>query len=93
MRVNRDADGMGTHGPPAAALDVAAPLQRRIRHNGATVLLTLKIWLYRALPFFDRFADEAPACCGTCAPCVTATASGIGGTLIATIRRGDLRRA
>jgi hypothetical protein len=40
------------------------------------MLLRLRFWLYRALPFLERWSEYAPACCGTCPSCLGATATG-----------------
>jgi hypothetical protein len=50
----------------------------------------LRAWYYRALVYVDQFKDEAPACCGTCRACTTATAGAVTGLLISSIRRKDL---
>jgi hypothetical protein len=52
------------------------------------VLLQLRLWLYRAVPFLDRFAEAAPACCGTCPACVGAAATGATMTWLGAKRRG-----
>jgi len=40
------------------------------------MLLRLRLWFYRALPFLERWSEYAPACCGTCPTCLGATATG-----------------
>jgi hypothetical protein len=53
------------------------------------VLLRLRFWVYRVLPFFDRWAEIAPACCGTCPTCIGATATGATATWLGSLRRSD----
>ncbi len=49
-----------------------------------------RAWYFRAVHYVDQFKDEAPACCGTCRGCAAATAVGLTGLLVSSIRRGDL---
>ena len=51
----------------------------------------LRLWFYRAMSYLEQFKEEAPACCGVCRACTTATAGAVTGLVITTIRRGDLR--
>jgi hypothetical protein len=38
----------------------------------------LKLWLFRIVPFMNRWSEAAPAaCCGVCGPCFIAAASGL----------------
>jgi hypothetical protein len=38
----------------------------------------LRLWLVKLIPFVSRWTEAAPAaCCGHCAPCVTATVSAL----------------
>ncbi|MFY9579601.1 MAG: hypothetical protein WAQ33_09780 [Gaiellaceae bacterium] len=53
------------------------------------MLLRLRLWLYRVVPFLDRWAEAAPACCGTCPTCVGSVASGATITWLGSLRRGD----
>jgi hypothetical protein len=57
------------------------------------VLLALKLWLHRATRFVEQYADEAPACCGTCKTCVSATTAAAVTVVFGSIRRGELRAA
>ena len=50
----------------------------------------LGAWYYRALHYLDQFKDEAPACCGTCKACATATVGAVTGLVISSIRRSDI---
>src|SRR5919201_3138970 len=40
------------------------------------MFLRVRLWLYRALPFLERWGEYAPACCGTCPTFLGATATG-----------------
>ena len=51
------------------------------------MLLSLRLWLYRSIPFFERWAEVTPACCGTCPTCVGATATGATMTWLGSLRR------
>jgi len=53
------------------------------------VLLRVRFWLYRALPFLGRWSELAPACCGTCPTCLGATATGATVTWLGALRRSD----
>jgi hypothetical protein len=53
------------------------------------MLLTLRFWLYRALPFLGRWSEMAPACCGTCPTFVGATATGATVTWLGALRRRE----
>lgn len=50
------------------------------------MLLGAKLWLHRLLPFVNRWAEVAPACCGTCPTCIGATATGATMTWIGSLR-------
>jgi hypothetical protein len=50
-------------------------------------MLSLRFFLYRLLPFLDRWAEAAPTCCGTCPTCVGTVASGATITWLGTLRR------
>jgi hypothetical protein len=54
-----------------------------------TVLLKLRFWIYRALPFLGRWSEMAPACCGTCPTCIGAAATGATTTWLGSLRRSD----
>jgi hypothetical protein len=47
-----------------------------LEFDGMFLRLRLRLWLYRALPFLERWGEYAPACCGTCPTCLGATATG-----------------
>ena len=51
------------------------------------MLLGLRLWLYRVVPFLDRWAEVTPACCGTCPTCVGTAATGATLTWLGTLRR------
>ena len=51
------------------------------------MLLAVRLWLYRLVPFLDRWAEVAPACCGTCPTGLGATATGATMTWLGTVRR------
>jgi hypothetical protein len=53
------------------------------------VLLAFRLWVYRLLPFLDRFAELTPACCGTCPTCIGAGATGATMTWLGTLRRDE----
>jgi hypothetical protein len=51
------------------------------------MVLAARIWILRLVPFLDRWAEAAPACCGTCPTCVGATATGAAMTFVGSLRR------
>jgi hypothetical protein len=53
----------------------------------ARMVLAARIWILRLVPFLDRWAEAAPACCGTCPTCVGATATGAAMTFVGSLRR------
>jgi hypothetical protein len=50
-------------------------------------MLAFRLWIFRLIPFLDRWAEAAPACCGTCPTCVGTTATGAAMTFVGSLRR------
>ena len=77
---------LGRPDPPGGRLGLP-------RHSNAythdDVLLRLRLWFFRTVPFLDRWAEAAPACCGTCPTCMGTVASGATLTWLGSLRRDE----
>jgi hypothetical protein len=83
----RNANGPGVSGS-CAGTSRGSEAVRHLRPRMQVMLVRLRLWFYRVVPFLDRWTEAAPACCGTCPTCVGTVATGATVTWFGSLRRG-----